>query len=401
MSAAVVPRIAVSGSIVSRFIVSRFIGLVLAASVAVFATPASAQRWDLDEGFVRGEGDWVAAANLQVRGATLSVRCIGDRLDAYLDPPFEVRGQQALQVRITLPDREPVVQSWPVEASMGVAFAPGAGRLARQLMAAGPMTLEVADAVGTFRPVRLSSSAAADTIGRVLQTCDVPATDLDSQLPSVDTRLIDAIDEAHISVAWGLRQLLLDGAERQDLATRPLALYRRLNYFHAVTLPELCQNRQSVFWNLRACVGLRDRLARDGMPVLDANPIDAFLEFHRMGGRTGAAQERPADCSEPDSGPIPPGEFDMSRIFVDSAGRTLSSGVVRASFVISPEGEVTDVRVILARPAFRFDRALEREVRTMRFVPARENCRPVPSTFLFGITFYIDRAIFPLGPPRF
>lgn len=380
---------------------NRLIALVVAAVLCLWSGAAEAQRWDLDEGFIRGEGNWVATANLRARGATLSVRCVDDRLDAYLDPPFEVNGQRSLQVRITLPDREPVVQSWPVEASMGAGFAPGAGRLARQLMSAGPMTLEVADAGGTFRPVRLSSSAAADVIGRVLQTCDVPAADLDSLLPSVDTRVIDAIDEAHISMAWGLHQLLLDGAERQDLATRPLALYRRLNYFHAVTLPELCQNRQSVFWNLAACVGLRDRLARDGMPVLDANPIDAFLEFRRMGGRTRAAGERPADCTEPDSGPIPPDQFNMGGIFIDSDGRTLTSGVVRATFVISPEGEVTDVRVILARPAFRFDRALEREVRAMRFVPARENCRTVPSTFLFGVTFYIDQAIFPLGPPTF
>lgn len=375
--------------------------LMIAVALSLWSAPAVAQRWDLDEGFIRSEGGWLATAALRTRGAALTVRCVDDRLDAYLVPSFRTNGLTSLQVRITLPDRDPVVQTWPVEPEMGAGFSPSAGRLARQLLQSDAMTLEVADAEGTFRPVRLSSAAASDAIGRVLQTCAVPAEDLDTLLPTVDTQIIDTIDQLDMPTAWSMRRWLLDPSESADLAVRPLALYRRLNYFYAVTLPAICQDELSGFWNMPACDGLRTRLARDGMPVPDTDPFTAFRLYHRMGGRVFDPGPRPAGCTEPDTTPEPLNEFDFNKVFIDSSGRTLTGGVARVAVTISAEGDVSDVRILLARPVARFERALEREVRAMRFAPERVNCQPIASQFLMGYTAYLGQSVFPLMPPTF
>lgn len=360
--------------------------LIAACVAAVWSHPVQAQRWQFDAGFVRGDVQWAETATLRTRAGSLVVRCVDNRLDLYVETRSDPGAAQSLPVRLTAPDREPVLQSWPVMAGSRVAFTNSPGSLARQLQAGVPVKLEVQDAGGRYVEIPVSSDRAGEAIGAVMQTCDVPMGDIDVVMPGVDTRVIDAIETISRWDAWRLRYLLMAGEERLTPTARPLVLYRRLNYFYAVTLPQACLNRDSPVWRLALCDDYRVRRERDGMGSFDIGPIEALIAFARAGGRTEALAGRSPDCNGPDTEPLREGGIDVARIFIDRLDRSASEGSIVASVFVSAEGAVTGVQILSARPRGRYQDPLERELRGVSFAPATENCRPVAGAYLLRLS---------------
>lgn len=363
-----------------------FLFLIAVSVAAMWSAPVQAQRWQFDAGFVRGDVQWAETATLRTRAGSLVVRCVDNRLDVYVEPQFDPGGVRQLPVRLTLPDREPVVQHWPVMAGTRVAFTDSPGSLARFLHAGVPVRFEMETLAGPLVELSIPTERAAETIGAVMQACDVPTGDFDVLVPGVDTRVIDAIETIARWDAWRLRYLLMAGDERLVPTARPLVLYRRLNYFYAVTLPQACQDSNNPVWQLAFCGDYRDRLARDGMGSFDVGPIEALVAFLQAGGQTDVMARRAPDCTQPDAEPRRIGTPDLVKVFLDRLDRSATEGSIVASVSVNAEGAVTGVQILTARPRGRYQGPLERELQSVTFEPAIENCQAVAGAYLMRLS---------------
>lgn len=358
---------------------------------SVWSTPALAQRWQFDAGFVRSELEWAETATLRTRQGTLVFRCVDSQIDAYLTPRLNPGPIRQLSVRLTAPDREPVEQSWPVVAESRSAFSDSPGRLARLIQTGAPVRIEYADPGRAYIELPMSTEQAPEAIGAVMRSCDIPTGDVDALLPGVDTRVIDAVDRLERWHAWNLRYLLLAGEERLSLTARPMSLYRRLNVFYALTLPGVCQDPPSPQWSIPACNGYRARRMRDGVGSFDADPIEALYQFVVFGGRPQVVTGPTRACPTPDAAPRPLRRVNLDRVFVERQDRRLSEASIVAGVSVGVDGVVTAVTVQSARPAGFYERNLEQEVRAIPFEPAVENCEQVPGVYLMRVSLRFSR----------
>lgn len=101
--------------------------------------------------------------------------------------------------------------------------------------------------------------------------------------------------------------------------------------------------------------------------------------------------ELAATCTESDSSPRELGEFNVDRAYPQRVKDQGIEGIVEATLTIDENGLVVGEVITYSNPPGVFDAAVEREVKRMRFEPARRNCENVAGEFPLRVDFVLPK----------
>lgn len=165
-------------------VMARLAAACLAATLlSLAALPASAQQW-LQTDTIVGTGQ-TAVVNL-AEGKRLRVNCQGDRIFFRLGLPYRLRGGREAVVEITLPDREPVIQSWQRTAGGQRLVLVAPLPLARHLIAGRAPTLAHTTRRGERITISVPVEGAAAALSPAIFDCGLSPSNLEVILPEVD-----------------------------------------------------------------------------------------------------------------------------------------------------------------------------------------------------------------------
>lgn len=95
-------------------------------------------------------------------------------------------------------------------------------------------------------------------------------------------------------------------------------------------------------------------------------------------------------CSERDQPPRPSRPFNVERAYPQRLLERETEGEVSATVRVGADGGVTDVIITGSTPPGAFDSAVDREVRRMRFSPARADCQDAAGEYQLRVQFRIN-----------
>lgn len=98
----------------------------------------------------------------------------------------------------------------------------------------------------------------------------------------------------------------------------------------------------------------------------------------------------PPRCQERDQPPRPSRPFNVERAYPQRLLERETEGEVSATVRVGADGSVTDVIITGSTPPGAFDSAVDREVRRMRFSPARANCEDAAGEYQLRVQFRIN-----------
>lgn len=98
----------------------------------------------------------------------------------------------------------------------------------------------------------------------------------------------------------------------------------------------------------------------------------------------------PPTCQERDQPPRPSRPFNVERAYPQRLLERETEGEVSATVRVGADGGVTDVIITGSTPPGAFDSAVDREVRRMRFSPARANCENASGEYQLRVQFRIN-----------
>lgn len=98
----------------------------------------------------------------------------------------------------------------------------------------------------------------------------------------------------------------------------------------------------------------------------------------------------PPTCQERDQPPRPSRPFNVERAYPQRLLERETEGEVSATVRVGADGGVTDVIITGSTPPGAFDSAVDREVRRMRFTPARANCENASGEYQLRVQFRIN-----------
>lgn len=371
--------------------------LAAACSAATLLTlvpaPASAQQWYQTDTIV-GTGQ-TAVVNL-AEGKRLRVNCQGNWIFFRLEVPYRLRAGREAVVEITLPDREPVIQSWQSTAGGQRLVLAAPLPLARHLIAGRAPTLAYTTRRGERVTITVPVEGAAAALSPVIFDCGLSPSDLEVLLPEVDIRVIEELDQLTARSAFRLRLWLLGGQSIPEQGPHPLELYRELNRFYTQILPSLCLEPEGMYREMPSCRVFRAAREENSHAPFPIGPLAAVQEFgdwslanrNRIPTETSAGLvENP--CGQPDSSPRPLTPFPVERAYPRVALEGGVTGMVSITVGVDAGGAVESVTPNWSFPAGLFEERVERAARSMRFAPAIKDCQPVAAPYQITVTFEI------------
>ncbi|WP_271145371.1 energy transducer TonB [Brevundimonas sp. NIBR10] len=163
----------------------------------------------------------------------MNVRCKDDRLEVYL----VIVGYlgDAADVRYRFDNGEVRTNTWDTSTDGSGVFAPGPGEFARSLMTSSRLVFEVTGEYGSPDQIAVSLAGSSGPIGRVLDGCGVPRSEIYRPDGPIWRRAVEAIDAADrdtIELVSGFLAAsdLYDGSPGR---TRPVGLYQALSDFYS------------------------------------------------------------------------------------------------------------------------------------------------------------------------
>ncbi len=387
-----------------------FITLTLCLLIAsvMFVSRADAQQWRRSSEVDPVEGTRRDIASYFSSRGSAYVRCQGGLLEAYVIAPSIFTLDDGALVRFRFLGGELYSQFWSISTSGDSFFSPAPGSFARELARRSSLAMDIYGRNGSRARVIIPLTGSGAAIRPVLDQCEIPTADLTELLPEVHYQVIDDLERESVQTVRAIGVVLLSDEYDIDGPARPLNLYRAFNEFWLRSMPAKCLEENGEYRDMKSCPEFlrRRSLSPDaGYPV---GPMEALREYtsHRQAlierrsrpaespaaasaGATLATRPPPPRCTERDQPPRPSRPFNVERAYPQRLLERGVTGEVTANVRVGSDGGVLDVEILTSNPPGAFDSAVDREVRRMRFSPARQLCQDAVGVYELSVRFGI------------